>query len=210
MPYEVPDFPAGSLHFASCADVRAPTAAATGVAETVGAVQRASLERFIAARFAQAYAARGDHYCVHLVGIRTANGAWRAAVGYTGAHEGSLYLEHYLDQPVESAIAAVTRRHIARERIVEVGNLAATSPGAAREIIRAMGAHLRRAGFAWVTFTATRELRNTFTRLGLNLRLLGPADPRRVPGGGAEWGRYYAHDPAVVFGEIGETSGGAR
>ena len=53
------------------------------------------------------------------------------------------------------------------------GSGARNDPGNAR--------HLRRAGFAWVTFTATRELRNTFTRLGLDLALLAPRDPARVP-----------------------------
>ena len=189
MLFEATEYPAGSVYFPSRAD------ASPGL-------PRASLEAFIAARFEKAYDAQVGHYCRHLVGVPAADTGWRAAVGYAAAREGPLYLEHYLDEPVERAIATLARRAVAREQVVEVGNLAARSPGAAREIIQAMRAHLRRAGFAWVTFTATRELRNTFTRLGLDLRLLAPADPRRVPGGGAGWGRYYAHDPIVVVGEL--------
>jgi hypothetical protein len=166
--------------------------------------RRASLEAFIGARFEKAYGARVAHYCPRLVGIEAARGAWCAAAGYAAARDGPLYLEHYLDEPVEGAIGRRLRRSLARDGIVEVGNLAATSPGAARLVIRLMRAHLHRAGFAWVAFTATRELRNTFARLGLPLQSLARADPARVPGHGAGWGDYYAHDPVVVFGSIGE------
>jgi len=200
---EAPHFPESAFHFAG--DVQACDTrlnVPTGVAEAAAGVQRASLESFIAARFAQAHGARVAHYCRHLVGLRAASGGWRAAVGYTGAHEGSLFLEHYLDVSIEHAIAQAMRQPVRRDEVVEVGNLASRTPGAAREMIGAMRAHLRRAGFEWVTFTATRELRNTFVRLGLDLHVLCAADPRRVPGGGAGWGRYYSHDPVIVFGRL--------
>ena len=51
-------------------------------------------------------------------------------------------------------------------------------------------------------FTATRELRNAFTRLGLAPLELSPADPARLPDGGARWGSYYANEPVVVAGRI--------
>jgi hypothetical protein len=197
---DVPDFPSGSVYFPAQAAGRPAPSAARAVFADAGAIfTRPSLEAFIAARFAKAYGAQLTHYCRHLVGLRRADDGWRAAVGYTAAREGPLFLEHYLDVPVERAIAAVASRTIRREEVVEVGNLAATSPGAAREIIQAMAAYLPRAGFRWVTFTATRELRNTFARLRLGLASLGSADARRVPGEGTGWGDYYAHDPRVVF-----------
>jgi hypothetical protein len=105
--------------------------------------------------------------------------------------------------PIERAIEAATGSAVARANVVEVGNLAATSPGAAREIIVATGAHLGRSGFAWVTFTATRQLRNTFARLRFGLLAIGRADRARVPDGGEAWGRYYEHDPVVVIGKLG-------
>lgn len=165
---------------------------------------RASLEAFIGACFAKAYGAEVAYFCRHLVGFEAAGGAWRAAAGYAVARDGPLYLEHYLDEPVERAISRRRGRTVARDEIVEVGNLAATSPGAARLIIRAMAAHLHGKGFTWVAFTATRELRNTFARLGLALHPLVRADASRVPGQGVGWGDYYAHDPVVVYGGICE------
>ncbi len=190
-------FPEGSVHYRGVA--REPLSRATHRASAT----RLLLEAFIAARYAAAYGARVEHFCPHLVGLPAASGnAWRAGVGYTPAAASELYLEHYLDRPIEAAIAGATGSVVAREDVVEVGNLASASPGAAREIIVAMRAHLARAGFTWVTFTATRELRNSFARLGLRLVDLGRADPARLPDGGAAWGRYYAHDPVVVAGAL--------
>ena len=53
-----------------------------------------------------------------------------------------------------------------------------------------------------MVFTATRELRNSFRRLGLNPLRLARADPARLPDGGANWGSYYEHDPLVMAGRI--------
>lgn len=103
--------------------------------------ERAALERFVAERFLRVYGARLSHFCAHLVGLRGADGAWRAAAGYTAAGSKSLFLEQYLDAPVEALLAAASGRPVARERIAEVGNLAA-AVGMGRELIPAVGAHL--------------------------------------------------------------------
>lgn len=197
MVFDDSGFPAGAVHYSGIASTAMPRATLRTVAT------RSSLEAFIAQRYAAAYGARVEHFCLHLVGLPSATGGtWRAGVGYTPAAAGDLYLEHYLDRPIEDVVAAATGVQVTRDDVVEVGNLAAASAGAAREVIVAMRAHLKRAGFAWVTFTATRELRNSFARLGLHLVDLGRADPARVADGGAAWGRYYAHDPVVMAGAL--------
>ena len=164
---------------------------------------RVSCEDFIAARFQRAYGARVAHFSPHLLGIRDALARWRAASGYTPADGRRLFLEQYLDAPIEVELARCRGRPIARDSIVEVGNLAAASPGSARTLIPLLARHLHRLGYEWVVFTATRELRNTFTRLGLNPLGLAIADPARLAGGGANWGSYYANDPIVMAGKIG-------
>jgi hypothetical protein len=72
-----------------------------------------------------------------------------------------------------------------------------------RTLIPLLARHLHRLGYEWVVVTATRELRNAFARMGLKPLELAPADPARLPDGGARWGRYYANDPIVVAGRIG-------
>jgi hypothetical protein len=163
---------------------------------------RASCEDFIAARFQRAYGARVAHFSPYLLGIRDALARWRAASGYTPADGRLLFLEQYLDVPIEQGLARCRGRPIARESIVEVGNLAATSVGMARTLIPLLARHLHRLGYEWVVFTATHELRNTFRRLELTPLRLAPADPARLADGGAAWGSYYANNPIVMAGKI--------
>ena len=162
---------------------------------------RASCEDFIVARFERAYGARVASFSPYLLGVRDALGRWRAASGYTPADGRTLFLEQYLDLPIERILA---RRGYAvgRASIVEVGNLAATSVGMARTLIPLLARHLHRLRYEWVVFTATRELRNTFARLGLHPLTLSAADPARLADGGASWGSYYAMEPVLMAGRI--------
>jgi hypothetical protein len=159
---------------------------------------RTSLERFIGARFAAAYDAQVTHFGRHLVGLRDPSRRWRASAGYTAARDGPLFLESYLTESIELALARACPGPVERDRIVEVGNLAATSAGGGRELMAETVSHLHDAGYAWVVFTATRELRNLFSRLRVPLQSIALADPARLADRGASWGRYYAHDPHVM------------
>jgi hypothetical protein len=163
---------------------------------------RSACEGFIAARFQRAHGARIGHYSPHLLGVRDALGRWRAASGYTPADGRRLFLEQYLDAPVEEVLARHRGRAIERDGIVEVGNLAASSTGMARALIPLLARHLERLGYEWVVFTATRELRNTFARLDLHPVALAPADPARLRERDVDWGRYYDNDPVVMAGRI--------
>ena len=166
--------------------------------------QRADLEGFIARRFERAYGASLTHFLPHLLGLHDAEGRWLAAIGYAGAAEAPLFLEQYLDAPVEDILARKLGRPVARESVVEVGNLAAVRAGLARVLIPALAKRLRRHGFEVAVFTATRELRNAFGRLRLGPLVLAPADPARLREGAADWGSYYAHAPTVMGGRISD------
>ena len=184
---------------------RAPARRAAGARlEPVHATHpsRAQFEDFIAARFGRAYGARVTHFLPQLLGVRDGLGRWQAAAGYATAEGGRLFLEQYLQSPVEQALAAKLGRPLARQGIVEVGNLAAVSAGMARLLIPQLARHLHRLGYRWVVFTATRALRNSFLRLGLRPLPIAPADPARLPDGGASWGAYYEQDPMVMAGKI--------
>lgn len=163
---------------------------------------RAELEAFIAATFLKNYGARIDHFSDTLVGCRDADGAWTAGLGFTLAGAHPLFLEHYLDGPVETEIAARLGRAVERGEIVEVGNLAASHPGAARALIVGTTTMLHELGMHFVTFTATTSLLNSFGRLQLRPQVLAPADPARLPDAGRHWGTYYATHPQVMFGDI--------
>ena len=173
-----------------------------GATLTHAAAQRPALERFIAERFRQAYGAQVSHFCAHLLGLRDAAGAWQAAAGYTPAASGALYLEQYLERPVELVLSDALGEHVPRERIVEVGNLASAAKGFGGRFLPALRAYLVDLGYAWAVFTATREVRGILGRFAFDARALAPAAPERLPDAGAGWGTYYAHAPSVMAGCI--------
>lgn len=125
-----------------------------------------------------------------------------AATGWRGANAGELFLERYLDSPIEAAMAQRAGLSVVRERIVEVGNLAAEKPGASIHVILTLARYLNRLGYEWVVFTATRELIRIFTKLGLPLLALAKADPARLGEEAGSWGTYYDTQPIVVAGRI--------
>lgn len=163
--------------------------------------QRASIEAFIAERFRRVYGAQVSHFGTHLLGLRDEAGTWHAAAGYTPAAGGALFLEQYLDRPVEAVLSETVGEAIPRASIVEVGNLAAVPPGFARSFLPELGGHLRSCRYRWVVFTATREVRNLLRRLCFRSHALAPAAHARIAGA-ASWGSYYAHAPQVMAGRI--------
>jgi hypothetical protein len=167
-----------------------------------GHAERVHLERFIADRYASTYGARVSHFAEHLVGYRNERVEWVAALGYTRAGSARLFAEQYLDARVEEAIGARAGLRVRREQVVEVGNLAATNTGAARRIILSMTAWLHELACAWVVFTSTRLLLNSFSRLNIDMIRLAEAAPSRLPDGGASWGRYYETHPHVMTANI--------
>lgn len=167
-----------------------------------GDAGRAEIEAFIAATFLKNYGARIAHFNDTLVGSRDPDGNWIAALGYSLAGVAPLFLEHYLDTPVEAEIGARLGHPVAREGVVEVGNLAALHAGAARALIVGTTTMLYELGLHYVTFTATTSLLNSFGRLQLRPQVLALADPARLPVDGGQWGRYYDTHPQVMFGDI--------
>jgi len=164
---------------------------------------RAEIESFIRATFFDVYQARVNTFMPHLVRLRTIHNHLVAVVGYRDAAEHRLYLEKYLDKPVEDVLSARLGQPVRREDIVEVGNLADAAPGGARAAIIILTAFLYSAGYRWVVFTGVPKLRNAFGRLGLEPIELAPADPMHLtPQEREEWGGYYAGQPLVMGGDI--------
>lgn len=165
------------------------------------APRRAEIEGFIRRIFAEHYGATVPSFAPELFALEQGE-RLTAAAGWRGAGAERLYLENYLDAPIEQAVSQIAQRTIARDRIVEVGNLAAVKPGSSIAFIVRMARHFERLGFEWVVFTATEELIRIFGRVGLPLIALAPADPARVGADALQWGRYYDTQPVVVTGRI--------
>ncbi|MBK3868479.1 thermostable hemolysin [Pseudomonas stutzeri] len=164
--------------------------------------RRAALEAFIHQRFAEHYGARVTHFMPCLLGLHAEDGTVQGAVGLRSAQRRPLFLERYLDQPIEQAVRQRCGRQVERAQIVEVGNLAAFGNASARLLIVALTDLLVAQGFRWVVFTGTPALLNSFQRLALTPLPLGLADPARMGDELADWGSYYASRPQVMAGEI--------
>lgn len=176
-------------------------------------IHRKGLETFIQHVFCASYSANIGECMPVLMGLYDTVNTLQAALGLRFAGSDRLFLETYLNEPVDTLLATRLGRYgelygPRRDVIVEVGNLAATQAGGTRWLIIALTALLQGAGFEWAVFTATRSLRNAFNRLGLYMHPLGAADPIRLTKNTSElWGSYYSHDPHVVAVNVQHTFG---
>lgn len=126
----------------------------------------------------------------------------RAALGYRRAGDDPLFLECYLDAPVEDYVATALRRPVDRADIIEIGSLAAED-GFAMIALWAMAANDLGAECDIAVATLTAPLRRMFARMGVPLQILAPATADRVADPKA-WGRYYDADPMVCAGVIAD------
>ncbi len=163
--------------------------------------ERPQVEAFIRAVYAQRYGAQVRHFTPVLAFLRDASGII-AAAGYREAHASPLFLERYLDAPVETLLGAGNGLAPERKSIVEVGHLAATRAGEGRRLILMLSAHLAQQEFLWVVSTLTRELRMLFLRIGVTPVTLGVAHPAALGDEATHWGTYYEHSPLVLAGHL--------
>lgn len=165
---------------------------------------REAVEQFIRSRFEEAFGSRIQVSMPRLFSLRDANGQIRAALGLRSADR-PLFLEQYLDLPIEIEIAARTGGSCKREAVVEVGHLSGNYPGAVRRMIELLTRRLHDEGVLWVAFTGTFSLRNAFRRMGLSPIEIAVASRERLPESEREaWGRYYDDAPRVFFGNVHE------
>jgi hypothetical protein len=169
------------------------------------ASQRDALAATVRDVYARCYGARIEHLLPILLGLEAATPSrdqGTVLAGVIGAQLGHdparMFLEQYLDEPVEAALSRALGRAVPRSLVAEVGNLSGRIPGMGRPLVSTMAAFLEGAGVEWSVFTATRALRASFLRMGLQLVDLGDADGRRLGGQLSDWGRYYETDPRLT------------
>jgi len=163
---------------------------------------RGLVEAYIKEGFRTAYGADLQSLMPRLFTLSSDKAGLLCAFGLRAAADSRLYMEQYLDWPVEEAISRHANRPVARSQVIEVGNLV-SSPGGARAAIVSLTRYLHRAGYRWVVFTGVASLRAAFIQLGLCPLVLSAADPARLdPSDLAAWGRYFAAHPQVMAGDI--------
>lgn len=167
-----------------------------------GAPVREELENFVTAAFRDKHGAEIGSFMPDLLGMRNVAGELRAVAGYRTAKQERLFLEQYLDQPVEAVLTATLARPVERAQIIEIGNLASNGCRQARHLVSLLPRYLLDRGYTWVVFTATSLVRNVLESVGAELLELAVADRARATTGNDKWGTYYRNDPRVMAGYL--------
>lgn len=161
--------------------------------------------RIVRRVYREVHGAQVDTLMPWLMSLHGDRDAISGVVGARAASHERLFLEHYLDRPIEVELGEAAGRRVWRDELVEVGNLAAVAPGTGRLLISSLAALIDGSGGRWAVFTATHALRGLFARMSVDLVDIGPADGRRL---GAEalarWGAYYDTAPRVSAARIAD------
>jgi hypothetical protein len=162
--------------------------------------RRIEAERLVQERFELTHAAKVRSFMPSLLLYTDCAGVLRGVAGARNATDEPLFLERYLDMPIESAICARTAAKVQRHQIVEIGNFACTKPYVATRFVASLPRFLIGQGHTWVTFTATNAVRRILSCLGARCVDLGRAEGACAGRDANDWGRYYASDPHVMAG----------
>ncbi len=165
----------------------------------IDAADRREVEQFIHDVFAQTYGANVQHFMPELVALRDEEGQLVAAFGLRKAGKSPLFLEQYLDAPIETVMSNRFGKTISRDQITVIGNLAVANPRNAGVLIAHVIQHSLDMGIEWAVATAHHSLQNGLIKGGRDVYALQAADPERIePVERATWGSYYKHLPQVV------------
>lgn len=168
---------------------------------TPGAPGRDEVEIYIRDRFWEVHHAHINHFLPSIISLRC-GGVYSAAVGLAPAGDGKLFSETYLSGPVDQVISGRLGVEVARNQIVEIGNLVSTWKGSSLLLFIVIAELIERLGYQWLVFTATAEVRRLLAHLHYSPIVLTEATPQVLPDGGASWGDYYANQPQVMCGDI--------
>jgi hypothetical protein len=171
-------------------------------ASTRDSADRATLERFVAEAFRRQHGAQVRSFMPTLLGLYRRDGSVGGVAGIRPAATESLYLEQYLDAPVEIALSARLGFTVDRASITEVGNLATDNCRMARRLMTLLPQYLLDLGQDWVVFTATSVVRDILESIGTVLLELGAADGQCVATSPDQWGRYYQNNPRVMAARV--------
>ncbi len=164
------------------------------------ATDRQEIEQFVHDVFAKTYGANVQQFMPQLISLRDEdNGELVAAFGLRKASDEPLFLERYLDAPIETVLSNRFHKAINRNQITEIGNLAVANPRNAGILIANIIQHNLDIGVEWCVATAHHSLQNGLVKGGRDVYALQAADKSRLSAAEqATWGSYYDNAPQVV------------
>ena len=155
----------------------------------------------------------GTHFGACIGGFMPRFALYQHALGATGvigfrsAADDELFLEHYLDLPVDQVISAEAGAAVARDTIVEVGQFVVDDRDIVGSFFRDLVPFLAGAGYEWVCFTGTNKIRSLLRRVGFHGLPIAAANAGRVSDTGDDWGSYYDNEPVVIVGKLDDPAG---
>lgn len=163
------------------------------------APDRAKIEQFIHGIFYQVCGAKVRFFLPTLISLRDQGGRIVAACGIRSAGVERLFLENYMDKPVEQALSEKTGSSVMRSDIVEIGNFSVAETGMARALISAIFDQLHATSKQWAVFTTVQILYNSMVKQNIFPTILCNADIECLPlSERSEWGSYYQQNPQVM------------
>jgi len=169
-------------------------------------VLRSQTEDFIKRVFKQHHNAQISSFLPELFAVFDESGNTKSVLGLRNAQCEALYLERYLDQPIETLIEQTAQPLVRRGQIVEIGNLASLNSASCKVLFSFITQHLQDQNIKWITCTGTTVLRLVFRRLGIKAWSIHEADQSRLGDEQYEWGSYYDNDPHVMLINVQETN----
>ena len=171
-----------------------------------GSGMRTELESRIRAGFGQHFQACIEGFMPQLAVYRHPNGA-EGVIGIRDAATERLFLESYLDRPIELAVSQCAGSSVQRGQIAEVGQFVISNRETVADFFRDLVPFLQSQGFDWVCFTGTNKIRALLKRIGFAGRPLAHASRDRIVASADDWGSYYDHEPVVIIGKLSDPQG---
>lgn len=171
-----------------------------------GSTMRSSLEARVRSGFGHHFNACIEGFMPDLAVYEHATGA-SGVIGIRGAGDEPLFLENYLDHPVETVIHLVSGEEVTRDAIVEVGQFVVDDRDIVTCFFRDLVPFLQSQGFAWICFTGTNRIRALLARIRFAGFPVTLASQERLVDPKDKWGSYYEHDPVVVVGKLSDPQG---
>lgn len=171
-----------------------------------GSPMRSSLEARVRSGFGQHFNACIEGFMPDLAVYEHATGA-SGVIGIRSAAEERLFLESYLDMPIEKIIQLTSGHSADRDEIVEVGQFVVDDRDIVADFFRDLVPFLQSQGFKWVCFTGTNRIRALLARIGFAGYPVTQAAKTRVYDEKNQWGSYYEHEPVVIIGKLSDPRG---
>lgn len=160
---------------------------------------RDEIEGFIIDTLHHTYGADIKRFKPYLMSLRDQDNKLIAVCGLHSAATERLFLECFLDKPIEAMLSEHTGAPVKRTEIVEIDNFSVAELGMSRHLVTAINDQLYFTAKQWAVLTATPALRDVFIELGIQPEILADTDINLLSSDDRlAWGNYFEQKPKIM------------